>query len=345
MATARSEELINAIRSEITKTPAAAIAEVPEVKPADVEVDPIFGVSIDKRAMMPAFKPEDWDERVRGRIPKPTNYAFNPTTLERFLFALKMGGPILLHGPTGTGKTSLAQEVAARLCIPFYRKSCHRDMESAELLGHIGVVNEGGVPVTKHIDTDVTLAFKYGGMPVIDEAFRTSALMSIQSAFEQPPSLVLEDHHGVQRALTPDKPLFMVLTDNTNGTGDSTGKYIAQVQDLSTLDRVSHAIYLDYMTPAEELAMLDTVFGKKDAKDKTMRGMMIKVTNLVRVAFKEGKIMQTMSIRALLNWYRYNEVLEHPAASFTRAYWDKLGPDCKVIANNCFRQVFGKDVS
>ena len=342
----RNEELIAAIRNEIHKTPAADLEDVhkpsEEVVPED---DTVFGVKLDPRVKMDPFKHEDWDAHIQARIPTVAPYAFNAKNLERLLFAMKMGGPILLHGPTGTGKTSIAQQVAARLNIPFFRQSCHRDMESAEFLGQTGVKNEGGVPITYHSDTDTTLAMRYGGMLVIDEAFRTSALMSIQSVFEQPPSLVLQDADGVQRALTPTQPLFIVLTDNTNGTGDSSGKYIAQVQDLSTLDRVSHAIFVDYMTPDEEMEILSNVYGKPSKKDEKVQKMMVKTANLVRAAFKEGKIMQTMSIRGLMNWFRYYQVLETPGDAYVRAYWDKLGPDCKAVANQCYRQVFGKDVA
>lgn len=342
MSTTRSEELIAAIRSKIKDTPAAGLAEVQAVAPPTTEIDPDFNTEVDVRVALQKFSVDDWSPLVQARIPKVSDYSFNKQYLGSMLFAMKAGGTSLIWGPTGTGKTSLPREIAARKNIPFWRVSCHEQMESSELLGTIGVVNDNGVPVTRHTDTDVTLAMQYGGVLVIDEAFRSPILMALQPTFENPPTLVLQMADGMQKVLSPIKPLWIVLTDNTNGTGDTTGKYIAKVQDLSTLDRVSHSIYMDYMTTQEELSILQAVYGEEAGTN--LRPLFVKTVNLIRVAFKEGKLLQTMSIRALLNWYKYFTMLGDIEVSFRHAFWDKLGPDCKVIANNCFRQVFNKDL-
>jgi|CXWL01.1.fsa_nt_gi cobaltochelatase CobS len=337
----REEELINVIRSKIKETQASGLSDLPETPTIQTNTDPDFGVPIDERVALSKFDKGDWSPLVQARIPKVSEYSFNKAYLNSVLFAMKAGGTGLVWGPTGTGKTSLLREIAARKNIPFFRTPCHEQMESSEFLGTMGVVNDNGVPVTRHTDTDTTLVMQHGGMYVVDEAFRSPILMAIQSMLEYPPTLVLSDQDGMQRELSPTKPLWIFLTDNTNGTGDTTGKYIAKVQDLSTLDRVAHSIYMDYMTPDEELSILSAVYGEDAAN---LRPLFIKAVNLVRVAFKEGKLLQTMSIRAVLNWWRYYTMTGDISTSFRHAFWDKLGPDCKVIANNCYRQVFNKDV-
>jgi cobaltochelatase CobS len=306
---------------------------------ASKEVNKIFDAPIDERWSRDPYPTEYWDAAAQPRIPKKTDHYFSPELLDKLLFAMKAGRTCLLHGPTGTGKTSNIRELAARLNMPFWRVSCHAQMEASEFLGSVSVVAENGVPVTKTAPSDVVLAFMHGGILTIDEAFRAPNLMAIQSVLESPPTLVLQDAHGIQRALEPAKDLWIFLTDNTTGTGDTTGKYIAQVQDVSSLDRITTSIFVDYMSEVEELSVLRVTF--KDKFDETTAQQMIKVAGLIRPAFMQNKVLQTISIRGLVNWYRNYTLLEHVGPAYRLAYLDKLSDTCKQVAMDCYRQVFG----
>lgn len=288
------------------------------------------------------YKDEDWPEEIRARIPSPMpGYLWNRRHTENIVFALFRGGPILLHGPTGTGKTELPRQICAKLRIPFFRVGCHKQMEMSDFLGTNQVINDDGVSVTKHTHTDTTLAATHGGMLVVDEAFRSPILMAIQSLLEVPHSLVLQDAHGSNRVLHPAAPLSICLTDNTNGTGDTTGNYDAETQDVSTLDRIRHPVYVDYMERKAEVAMLTKNYTELDVG--TINNI-VAVANLVRAAFKENKIMQTMSLRALTNWADTVVYTGDIKVAFKMVFFEKLGGDDQAVVNACFRQVTGVDV-
>ena len=291
---------------------------------------------------MAVFNADDWPESIRSRIPRVSkDYYFQPLPTEKLAFAMYVGGPILLYGETGTGKTTFPQEICARLNIPFLRASCHQRQEATEFLGTNSVINQDGVPVTEHSDTDTTLAAKHGGLLCIDEAFRSPNLMAVQSLLEVPPRLQLQDALGVTRQLEPENPFWLVLTDNSNGVGDTTGNYLTEVQDLSTLNRINTVIHFPYMSREEEEIMLKNIY--PDMPELVINKV-AKIAHKVRDAFIQGKIQQAFSYRESISALRNYEILGDLAASFRFAYVDRLGSECAVIFNNCYRQVMGSDV-
>jgi len=287
------------------------------------------------------YSPSDWPEEIRDYIPEvdPTYY-FNSKLLSDLAFAVKVGGPILLHGPTGTGKTTLIEQFCAKTNIPFLKLSCHPQQEQSEFLGTRQVINDNGVPITTYSYTDCTLAATFGGFLCIDEAFRSGILLCIQSLLEVPHRLNLQDLGGKVRTLRPPKGKFWIgLTDNTTGTGDTTGSYVAEVQDLSTLNRIRHTIYIDYMNTKEELKMLTGLF---PTMDPIHLGEFIKVARLIRDAFVKGSVQQTFSIRNLIGWIENYNILKNNWNSFCLCFYNKLGTDDSKIIKNCYDQVFTK---
>ena len=58
---------------------------------------------------------DDAKEQIRLRLIEPVR---NPERAK--MYAISVGGGVLLYGPPGTGKTFLAQAVAGELDLPFY---------------------------------------------------------------------------------------------------------------------------------------------------------------------------------------------------------------------------------
>jgi cobaltochelatase CobS len=247
----------------------------------------------------------------------------------------------LFHGPTGTGKTSVAEQIAARCVMPFFRVSCHGQMEVSDLLGSKSIISEGGVSVTASNDTDVTLAAKHGGMLCLDEVFRLppECLMSLQSLFEYPHKLSLLDAHGTDTVVdVPLNDFNLVLTDNTTGNGSSSGAYVANAQDQSTQNRIRRAILIDYLPRATEEALLLKVYPDIPS---SMLAQMCRIASEVRSLFNNGDIQHTISIRELLSWCESLTHLRDMKKSFCYAYYDRLEEADKTPASDVYEQEFG----
>ena len=57
-----------------------------------------------------------------------------------------------LHGHTGSGKTTLVEQVAARLNWPFMRINFDSEITRMDLIGRDVLTNDGGVTSSKFVD-------------------------------------------------------------------------------------------------------------------------------------------------------------------------------------------------
>ena len=135
--------------------------------------------------------------------------------------------PVYLVGPAGSGKTTIAAQIAESLDLDFY---CYGAIGQAfEFLGHIGATGE-------YVETDFYRAFKHGGLVLFDEmdGSNANALLSLNAAlandFASFPCGIVERH-----------PDFRVIASaNTFGHGAS-GVYVGRnPMDAATLDRFAY---------------------------------------------------------------------------------------------------------
>ena len=140
---------------------------------------------------------------------------------------VSLNEPVYLVGPAGSGKTTMAKQVAESLGLDFY---CYGAIGQAfEFLGHIGADGE-------YVETDFYRAFKHGGLVLFDEmdGSNPNALLSLNAAlandFASFPCGIVERH-----------PDFRVIASaNTFGHGAS-GVYVGRnPMDAATLDRFAY---------------------------------------------------------------------------------------------------------
>jgi nitric oxide reductase NorQ protein len=126
--------------------------------------------------------------------------------IDLFIAAYNEQIPVLLKGPTGTGKTRFVEHMAWRLStrslgterkhgrdegIPLVTVACHEDLTASDLVGRYLIDTDG----TRWIDGPLTRAVKAGGLCYLDEVVeaRKDTTVIIHS---------LTDH---RRVLTIDK--------------------------------------------------------------------------------------------------------------------------------------------
>lgn len=82
-----------------------------------------------------------------------------------FKHAFRNRLPLLLKGPTGSGKTRFVAHMAARLAVPLITVACHDDLTAADLTGRY--LLRGGD--TMWVDGPLTRAVRHGGICYLDE--------------------------------------------------------------------------------------------------------------------------------------------------------------------------------
>lgn len=300
--------------------------------------------------LVPVFPLDHWSNEVAWYVPDtlPNEglWEWPEKATAELCFALfNQGDRTLIHGPTGAGKSTLVYAVAHKLNIPVIRVNCHRDMQSTDFLGKDIIKSTPTGPVLEYDWSLTTLAAKHGGILLIDEAFRSPCLMSIQSLLERHGTLTLPDAASLkphERRIVPPKEQFWIaLTDNTVGVGDESGAYTAEVQDASTLDRITAVIHVPYMNEAQEFRMLKQLFPK--APDKVVT-QIVKWADRIRAGFINKTFQHSLSPRGTAAVLRRYLQTGNMVFAIKTAFMDKLtGPEHHA-AKEAWFSVNGKEL-
>ncbi|WP_226666646.1 AAA family ATPase [Metabacillus litoralis] len=85
------------------------------------------------------------------------------------MIALALGKNVLLKGPTGSGKTKLAETLSNLFGQPMHSINCSVDLDAEALLGFKTITNEHGKTTIEFISGPVVKAMKSGHLLYIDE--------------------------------------------------------------------------------------------------------------------------------------------------------------------------------
>ena len=294
------------------------------------------------------FTDDDWPEEARCMIPEPNpNWIWPREATEKFAAALSTNDTTLLFGLQGTGKSDLAKQWAATFRYPCWRMNCNAETREAHFTGNMGIIyDDDGNPHIKQEPTALTDSLRYGGIFIEDEAFRHSSALVLQSLREKSSRfLLLPNAVGMtadeRKMVAPIGRWQYVMTDNTVGLGDETGTFQAEVQDVSTLDRIDTVIEMDYLGKPEERKILNNY--APDLNETQVNGM-LDFARAIRMAFKKDELMSTFSVRALLNWADKISMYGDIATALKVCWFDKLSNNDKAIVKDIFSQVFATSI-
>ncbi|QHE17702.1 AAA domain-containing protein [Bacillus subtilis] len=85
------------------------------------------------------------------------------------IIALAMGKNVLLKGPTGSGKTKLAETLSSYFHKPMHSVNCSVDLDAEALVGYKTIENQSGQATIEFVSGPVTKAMKEGHFLYIDE--------------------------------------------------------------------------------------------------------------------------------------------------------------------------------
>lgn len=147
--------------------------------------------------------------------------------------------PLMLKGPTGSGKTRFIEHMAWKLKQPLITVSCHEDMTASDLVGRF--LLEGSETVWK--DGPLTRAVRYGGICYLDEIVeaRQDTTVVIHSLTDDRRILPIEKTGEIIKA---HKDFFLVISYNPG--------YQSVLKDLKESTKQRFAA-IDFNYPSEDV--------------------------------------------------------------------------------------------
>lgn len=258
-----------------------------------------LGVAFENSALAGKMFPAK-GENGEGVPEKVPGYIFRTDLLRKVLLWMSgaIGRSLYLAGPAGSGKTSLGEQVAARLGWQCITLSCNARTERADIVGYMGL-KDGG---TAFVDGPLVTAAREGRLIIFDEgdALPPSVTIVLNRVLEGAPLFIPETGETIK----PHPDFRIAFTGNTRGRGDETGSFRArQVQDAAILDRFLF-VDVDYPTQEEEKDILTKKLGSTVPQE--IVDLLVRFGTETRAAHQGGELSAPCSTRGLI---RIGEIL------------------------------------
>lgn len=242
---------------------------------------------------------EGYADETHPLVPRTSAYIFRQGLSSVLAFLQNANDDaLMITGPTGSGKTSLVEQIAARLNWPVQDVTCHGRLEFQDLVGAFQLV----LGDTQFVHGPLAVAAREGHILLLNEVdhMDPAELTGLNGILEGSP-LVIAANGG--EVIKPHPKFRIVVTGNSAGSGDSTGLYAGVMrQNLAFMDRF-RVMKVDYPDEDIELKILGELV---PALPNELATKMIAVANEVRRLFvgsaTGSELNVTLSTRTLLRW-------------------------------------------
>lgn len=263
------------------------------------------------------------------------DYVYEVDTLRNILMAIGLNEPLMVWGHTGTGKTTVLEQVFARTNRPCIRVQHTANTEERDIIGQF-LVKDGA---TYFNLGPLAVAMKEGWVYLADEYdFAMPQVTSVYQAILEGKPLIIKEADAENRIIRPHPDFRFVATGNTNGTGDETFLYSGtNVQNSANYDRFGVVIEKKYMLPELEIAMI-----VKKAKIQTSDARkIVDFGTRIRECYTDGKLSTPISPRTLLRIAKIGSAKDSYQAGVELSFSNKLNRIDKEVATGLAQRIFG----
>lgn len=196
---------------------------------------------------------------------------------------------ILLQGETGTGKTTLIEQVAARLNWPVFTVGCHGGLEFQELIGRVTLQPDGS---TGWADGPLIAAMRVGGIFLLDEMnfLKPEVAGGLNTVLQATVYAIPETGELIKA-----HPDFRIAATGNAMDGVGKGAYRGtQTSNIALLARFTLGIRVRYMSVQDEQKMIEAKANGITAK---VANYLSEVANMARKSHEDGALKAPMSPR------------------------------------------------
>lgn len=225
------------------------------------------------------------DTQISGNNNQGVYYEETGPEVILFEHAARNRLPLLLKGPTGTGKTRFVEHMATRLGKKLITVACHEETSASDLIGRYIVKGAE----TIWLDGPLTHAVKEGTIIYIDEIVeaRPDTVVALHSLTDTRRSLFVDKLNTTIQA----PPDFMLVASYNPGYQQGNWKELKP----STKQRFL-AINFDYPAPDREQRIIE----KESGVEAGAAGRLAKLGHAIR-AMTELGLLETVSTRRLVD--------------------------------------------
>lgn len=338
--TAEVEEAVEEVTAPVEPEPVLEATEWADLgdgkRVRSVPFEELFGW---KPTFVPNFLVPVFEGFEVSKVPDP--YIPPREQFEQYAFYSVRGRKTNLVGPTGAGKTVMAEFFAAKCGRPFLRIEHNIELDKASVFGQVHIT-EGD---TDFVPGMLPRAMAEPTVVMLDELTRATghANMIYQRVFDRNELFMPEMKDAGLAAVKPNPYFVICASDNTKGDGEDTDLYPASnVQDAAFRNRFDALIEVPYATQAEEEALvkhlLTVKVSKRDIKS------LCQFSFLLHSGFEDRTISTAFSPRQLINICKDVNDGMTMAQSIRLAYINFCSKSELSDVMETYRTAFGSDL-
>jgi MoxR-like ATPase len=271
-------------------------------------------------------------------VPDKTTYEFMGVT-SHVIDSIHAGDNILLTGEAGTGKTSMIEQLAARIGQPVLRVNLNGETRIGDFLGRLNVVAGENGSVTDWVDGILPLAMKRGMWLILDEIDmgEPNILSLLHPILEPGGRLVLKENKGEEVRPHPNFRIF----GTANGIGSQTNRSdtYAGVNQMNEafLDRW-HIITMPSLDAKTEIKVIRKRYPSLPPK---FAKRIVQFGASIRKGLENETLTMTFSTRRALQWAQKLALYRNPLKAAEAVFLCKVSPEDRVVLEKQISLIFG----